>query len=372
MSSSTSSRAAPTHPQPYSSVSTPPNTGTVLTLSFFPATLSANTVTVWSGLYTTPEAAAEIERAHEGLVTWRDPDDGTRLYVWHPTAVGAPPKGFSRVTVRLAESPRLFERMIEDAVFRRLRELGFETKGEGWVNYRKPSLLAQVPVLASAVKEDIGIYPKIIAEVFFSKKPNGELLIGLVVDVLYTTRMQISAAEWKAAGLEHELLRTYVNLLPNTPEADRLPDLVGRCVGRIDGLRGETAILSDLRDRRLAAAALASIAPEPTRANLARYLGARYERAFAAGEKALTTQLRELVRPKSRHKFARGLVVERLQPSDTPYADDGLIIVPGVTVRFSDMATTGPDTFPVRRLVDPEYSFDGAGRKHDRKVDQGL
>lgn len=372
MSSRTSSRAAPAHAKPYSSSSTSPTTGTVLRLNFFPANLSATTVTVWSGLYTTPEAAAEIEGSHAGLVTWRDPDDGTRLYVWHPTAAFAPPKGFSPVTVRLAEAPKLFERMMEDAVYWRLEELGFESKGEGWVNYGRPSLLAQVPSLASAVKEDIGIYPKIIAEVFFSKKPNGELLIGLVVDILYTTRMQISAAEWTAAGLEQELRGTYVNLLPENPEADRLPDLVGRCVGRIDGLRGDTAVLSDLRDPRLAAAALGSIAPEPTRANLARYLAARYERAFKAGEKALTEQLRELVRPKSRHKFARGLVLERLQPADTPYADEGLTIVPGVTVRFGDMAETGPDTFPVRRLVDPEYSFDGAGQKHERKVDRGL
>jgi len=362
---------APTHQQPFNVTTTPPSTGTVLSLNFFPATLSASEVTVWSGLYTTPEAAAEIEHAHEGLVTWRDPDDGTRLYIWHPTAAFELPQGFSPVTVRLAESPRLFERMIEDAVFRRLRELGFESKGEGWVNYQRPSLLARVRALASEVKEDIGIYPKIIAEVFFSKKPDGELLIGLVVDILYTTRMQISAAEWKAAGLEEELIGTYVNLLPGNPDADRLPDVVGRCIGRIDGVRGDTAVLADLRDRRLAAAALTSIAPEPTRENLGRYLAARYERAFAAGERALTDQLRELVRPKNRHKLARGLVFERLQPSDTPYADEGLDIAPGVTVRFGDMAQTGA-VFPVRRLVDPEYSFDGAGHKHDRKVDQGL
>jgi len=329
-------------------------------------------VTVWSGLYTTAEAAAEIERSQAGLLTWRDPDDGTRLYAWHPSNGSSAPKGFSPVTVRLAEQPRLFERMIEDAVFRRMKELGFEERGAGWVNYQKPSLLAHVPSLATAVKEDIGIYPKIIAEVFFSKKPDGELMIGLVVDVLYATRMQISAAEWKAAGLEEQLRGIYVNLLPNNPEANRLPDMVGRCVGRIDGLRGETAILSDLRDRQLAAAALGSVAPEPTRVNLGRYLAARYERAYAAGEKALTQQLRELVRPKSRHKFARGLVLDRLQPEDTPYADEGLTIAPGVTVRFDDMAVTGADTFPVRRLVDPEYSFDGAGQKHERKVDQGL
>ena len=343
-----------------------------LTLNFFTATLSSDTVTVWCGLYGGPEAAAAIAANAPGVVTWRDPDEGTRLYLWHPKGVFTPPAGFLPVTVRLSESPRLFERLIEDAVFARLTELGFQEKGRGWVNYNRPSLLAQVPALGSAVKEDIGIYPKVIAEVFFTKTALDEVVIGLVVDVLYTTRMQISAAEWRAAGLDASLRGMYVNLLPGTAEAARYPQHVERCVGRIDGLRGDECVLADLRDPGLATAPLASVAPEPTRTNLGSYLAARYARAFEAGEKELLRHLRELVRPRTRYKFARGLVLERLQAPDSPYADDGLGILPGVTVRFGDMVSTRPETFPLRRLTVPEFSFDQSGDKYARRVDDGL
>ena len=289
MASRTQSRSAP-GPVGFAS----PATATVpLTMNFFTATLSSETVTVWCGLYGGPEAAAAIEANAPGVVTWRDPDDGTRLYLWHRRDGFSPPTGFLPVTVRLSESPRLFERLIEDAVFARLTELGFQEKGRGWVNYNRPSLLAQVPALASAVKEDIGIYPKVIAEVFFTKSAVDEVVIGLVVDVLYTTRMQISAAEWRAAGLDASLRGMYVNLLPGTAEAARYPQHVERCVGRIDGLRGDECVLADLRDPGLATAPLASVAPEPTRTNLGSYLAARYARAFATGEKELLFHLRE-------------------------------------------------------------------------------
>jgi Piwi domain len=43
-----------------------------------------------------------------------------------------------------------------------------------------------------------------------------------------------------------------------------------------------------------------------------------------------------------------------------------------VEVRFADMAEVGAETFPVRRLVDPEYSFDRSGGKYARRVDDGL
>ena len=368
MSERVSARPVPAPPaaRPYS----PSTTG--LTLNLFPARLSTTTVTVWSGLYPGPEQAEAFEVAQPGVVTWRDPDDNSRMYMWDPTKAFTPPAGFAEVTVRLDESPPLFERLIEDAVFARLAALGFQRKSEGWVNYGRPSLLAEVPQLASAVSEDIGIYPKIVAEVFFTKDASETLVIGLVVDVLYTTRMDVTAAEWIAAGLGEQLRGLYVTLVPTSDEAAKHPEDAGRCIGRIDGLRGDRCVLTDLRDPALATVPLVAIAPEPTRANLGLYLTTRYEKAYAAGEQALTRKLRELVRPRNRHKLARGLVLSRLQPPNTPYADDGIAILPGVTVRFGEMVQTSADSFPSRRLTDPEYSFDQAAAKYARKVDAGI
>jgi hypothetical protein len=343
-----------------------------LALNLFPATLSATAVTVWAGLYPGEQEASAIESRQPGVVTWRDPDDNSRMYTWHRQRDFVPPPGFVAVTVRLDESPRLFERLIEDAVYARLRELGFREKGHGWVNYGKKSLLTEVPALAAAVPESIGIYPKIIAEVFFTKAANESLVIGLVVDILYTTRMDVTASEWVSAGLSDELRGTYVSLVDGTAEAARFPYHIGRTIGRIEGLRGEQCVLADLRDVALSAAPLASVAPEPTRGNLGLYLTARYERAYAAGEPVLTRKLRELVRPQSRHKLATGLVLTRLQPKDTPYSDDGLQVLPGVHVRFGDMARASLDQFPLRKLNGPEYSFDQAGSKYSLRVDTGI
>ncbi len=186
------------------------------------------------------------------------------MYVWHRETEFVPPDGFVAVTVRLDETPRSFERLIEDAVYARLEALGFQRKGEGWVNYGKKSLLAEVPAPASTVRESIGIYPKIIAEVFFTKTANDALLIGLVVDVLYTTRMDVTAAEWVNAGLGDQLHGLYVALVGATEEAIRFPNHVGRTIGRIEGLRGGPLRLDpDLRTPVLSAVPL--ISPLPSR-----------------------------------------------------------------------------------------------------------
>jgi hypothetical protein len=349
-------------------------------LNMFPIALNTSSVTVWAGRWI-DGLDDDLRARHSGLTTWRDTDDGNRLYVWNPTTMlpetsAGVPAGFQEVTVTLEESPQLFERLITDAVEKRLAEIGFAPKGGGWVNYGKGSLLAAAPALASALargqRPNIGIYPKIIVEVFFTRDASERLSLGLVVDVLYTTRMDVTAAEWVAAGLTNEVRGKYVLLLEQAPEAQRHPTCAGRVVGRIDAVRDDRCVLSDRREPTLVELPLTSVAPEPTRANLACYLAARYEEAYQKGEKPLAAKLRELVRPAKRQELADALVMRRIEQDDGPYASDGLSIMPGVTARFSAMAPTDADTFPVRRLTDPEYSFDRAGKKYARRVDVGL
>ncbi len=78
------------------------------------------------------------------------------------------------------------------------------------------------------------------------------------------------------------------------------------------------------------------------------------------------------MRPRNRHKLATGLVLTRLQPKDTPYADDGLQILLYAHVRFNDMVRTNTDQFPLRKLNGAEYSFDQAGSKYGTRVDAGI
>src|SRR5574337_928844 len=107
-----------------------PNT---LALNLFPAELSSTTVTVWAGKYPGSEEADQLRRDNPGLTTWRDPDDGKRMYVWNATSnPSGIPVGFHDVTVSLEESPLLFQRLMNDAVARQMRNLGFQEKGGGW------------------------------------------------------------------------------------------------------------------------------------------------------------------------------------------------------------------------------------------------
>ena len=257
-----------------------------------------------------------------------------------------------------------------DAVRSRLTELGFvEKSGGGFVNYRSKNFL-EIPALAGVVGDSIGIYAKIVIEGFFTKSDSNNLVSGIIVDVLYTTKMDVTAAEWVAAGIGDALSGVYVKLAHGSAEAARFAQFEGAAVGRVAAVRGDRCVLDDVRDPAFSEMPLASIAPEPTRKNLTTYLLARHEHAYRLGEKDLLNKLREIVRPRTRHRYADALVLKRIQ-TDTA-SGGGLLLMPGVTVRFGAMARMGPEMFPARRLNTPEFSFDPAGEKFSRRVDEGL
>lgn len=297
------------------------------------------------------------------------------MYAWYvPDMAGPPLPDFNPVTVALDESPLLFQRLLDDAVRARLFGLGFVEKGGGFVNYDRPGLITKVPALAPVTEEAgtlIDIYPKIIYDVFVTRNAKGHVEVGVVVDVLYTTRMEITAAEWLAAGMGDRLRGVYVTLLADSPEATDFPEHAGRTVGRIDAIRGERCILSDPRDKTLTTAPLTSVAPEPTRANLAAYLLARYETSFRAGEAELSRMLRELVRPQMRSDYAAAVVHRRLQPRQGP-CSEGLQLCGDVRAKFRSAARGSGVTFPVEKIPDPEYSFDPVEMKYGSRVDKGL
>lgn len=337
-------------------------------VNFFPAAFSNNFVAVGVGRWTDGAAADQLREKHPGLRTWRDRADGTRLYAWFSDGRDEVLAGFRKVTVRLDESPMLFKRMLTDAVEKRFAELGFQRRGNGFVNYAKGSLLAHVPALAATASEPIGVYAKIIPRAHYTWNTEGELLLGLVVDVLYTTRLDIPSSEWIAAGLEDEVRDSYVVLLPETPEAELHPKLVGRSIGRVAGVRGRLALLHDCRDPEFAEVALSSCAPEPTRINLAAYLAARHAKAWADGEQELRAKIDKLVRPRRRHELARA-AVDRLTNGPV----DGLDVYGDLRAKFDGMLWTGSGAFPIAQLQEPTYSFDPASeRRTARRVDAGL
>lgn len=263
---------------------------------------------------------------------------------------------------------------MDDAVRTRLFELGFIEKGGGFVNYDRPGLIARVPALAAVAEEAearIDIYPKIVYDVFFTRNAEGRVEVGLVVDVLYTTRMEITAAEWVAAAMGDRLRGIYVTLLSDSPEAADYPEHVGRTVGRVEAIRGDRCFLSDPRDKTLVTARLTSVAPEATRTNLAAYLLARYENAYKAGEAALSKMLGEWVRPKMRFDYAAAVINRRLQP-DRGRHSEGLLLSGELRAKFKSPVRAGSAAFPLQRLPEPEYSFDPLEPKYGTRIDKGL
>ena len=156
---------------PYRATRPSTNSGDTLVTNFFPAEFSTDSVIVWAGRWTSREEIEALEAAHAGLATWRDPDDASRVYAWDADCPNAiPPIGFRAVTVSHSESPRLFQRLMLDAVHTRLAELGFAEKdGGGFVNYDSKNFLGEIPALSGVAGDTIGIYAKIIVEGFFTK-----------------------------------------------------------------------------------------------------------------------------------------------------------------------------------------------------------
>lgn len=339
-------------------------------LNFFPGTFTSQTASVWVGRWTDPDSTKALEDKIPGIRTWRDLTDGTRLIAWHPTRHLTAIPDCRKVTFTIEELPQLFERLVDDAVTARFSALGFTQKSHGFVNYQR-SLLAEIPALQATTSAPIGLFSKILTDVFFTRDVEETLVFGLTMDVVYTTRMDVPAAEWAMAGLTDKLPGTYVTLLSDAPESRQYPHLSGRVVGRVSGLRGDVAVLTDARDSTFGELPLTSIAPEPTRRNLELYLQARYQRAYSTGAAALTKRLRELVRPRKRFELIQAAMFRRLQ-SDELASSGGLLILPDLRVRFASPAKTASSTFPSRKLDEPMYSFDRGGDRLAPQVDEGL
>lgn len=335
-------------------------------LNFFPATFSHETVSVWMGVWTDKESAAALRERHPGLETWRD---GKHLFAWHPTEP-LPDKfdELSQVTVRFVENPRLFRRLADGAVRRKLAAAGFTKQGmRSFVNYGKGSLLAEIPSLAN-VTTNLGIYPRVVVRTWLVEENDRTPLCGLVVDVLYKTKVDISLQEWLEAGAITDPVGEDVILLSTAPEALSHPRSAGRVVGALAGIRGATAVLRDSRIEGVTELALSSVALYPTRYTLERYLSARFAREFSSARDALHARLAALVQPAKRLERIRLLKEKRLQPAGEP----PLAILPGVSVTFGDLAVAGSSRLPYQTLQPPEYNFDRAGDKRAKRVDDGL
>lgn len=336
-----------------------------LVLNIFPARFSAASAEVWVGLWRGPEHAASVADAVPGIVTWRDPTDESRLYAWCARGAIEAPEEFQPVTVAVDENPQMFQRLLDDAVRSRMLQLGFTDKHGSFVNYAKGSLLATIPALSDALKEPIGIYPRIVLEGFFTRDAKNTLVHGLVADVLYTTRFDVSVAELLRAGLGEALTGEYVLLMPDAPEAQNQPNLTRRVIGSIAGVRGNIVTLNDARDETLREVATTSIMPEPTRPMLEKYLAARYTASFTTGQGKLRDELRRLVKPDKRFSLTRAIRQRIVK-------DGPLQLLPGLTAELDGLLPVNTDAFPARLLSSPSFSFDAAGNKLERRIDSGL
>ena len=349
-----------------------------LVMNVFPAVFTAETASVLVGRWEGAEHAQALREQTPGLCTWCDRDDGNRMFAWHPEETGVSIEGMAAVTVRPEKDPKLFERLLRDGVDRRLKTLGFRNAGRyGYINEDTGNLLETLPALtAAAGNPEIGLYPRVVIQVLFTRDARGAFRFGLIVDVHYTTRFDVTAAEWLAAGLGSELRAGYVVLRPGTEEAERFPHLARCAIGQVDTIADGRCTLVHPREPKLAEVALTSICPERKFENLQRYLAARDEHAFYDHEQLLLDSLRDRVRPQYRHHLAWKLVFKRLHEPGVPETAT-IPLLPDLEVRFQDMAQAQRQTFPVRRYTRPRFSFDAAGMKYPdrpnlRRIDDCL
>lgn len=346
-------------------------------LNFFPIIFSSKTVNVFAGRRGDEMYRKSLINQYPNCVTWPDKTDGDRLYLWSTTDPDFKPlTEFAPVTVELDENPFLFERLLQDAVEARLQSAGFTKRGyRDFVNFSKGNLLEKVEPLNAALKQPIGIYPKIIVDAYFTAFSEKSLLLGLVVDVLYTTRVEIPLNEILAAGADLSGYNVYVKLHESASEAKDFPELVGRTIGKIAHTAGDWADLEDCRDEKLKRVRTNSVMLEPRREYLDAYLEARYEQNFSAGKQQIADKFKELISPAKKYQLIKALVDQRLMLAGDNGQVQPLVLLPGLTAQLAKMQAipASQTEFPVRYLQPPTYSFDPtANQFYSGRVDDGL
>jgi len=332
----------------------------------FPVVWGAEQVEVFVGPYGDDAAYRDLEEAREGWSCWRDRYDGSRVYIWrHDESAAFARNGFRLASVARSDNPALFCRIMLEGIDRHLSGLGFVQIGRrGYANWAVGNLLSRIQVTGFVPDPRVGIFPKIEIDSFLTGSGNEHPVIGLVVDIVYTSRLDIPVSELVSSGFD--VRGRYVKLRPGVGDSP----LQGFVVGRVVQVEQRNLVLEDRREQVSERIDPELCVLEASRRTLQDYLLQVHPEHYRFVIGALERVFKEFISPKKKLHFIEEFARRRLIGSD----GRNIQVAAGLELSLGAALSPNAETaiFRVRELLSPTYSFDPESSKTHSTADGGL
>ncbi len=317
--------------------------------------------------YVFPYSEAKLEQLRSDVpYTARCTREGDSIYCW--SEVSTVPDSIRDglpLLVTPIEHPRVFSRMVDAAVEKRLEQL--EIKRPRWrrrkyMNPQKGNLLNKIQ--GTAFDSRIGIFPSISAEPFFLKTKADEFVWALIVKIDTALRFEIPVAE--LTKLPMDCRQMYGRAI----SGELLEKFGTRLLGQISEVAGNELTLTDLRDGVPAKVDAGVVTAESSIENLYRYIDAAHTADAKALRSKVKTVMDDFNSPKVKYQNV-GVFKQRLTGNGTIQEIE---IQPGVSFKFVDSYQPRQDSevFQSRQLPPPRFCFDYAAKNVDTYPDRGL
>ena len=318
-------------------------------------------------VYEFPYSEDKLEQLRGALPkTARCSRDGDSIYAWSHTA--DLPSAFNEGTpllVTSAEHPRVFSRMIDAAVERRLEQIDIgraRWRRRRYMNPQKGNLLNKIR--GAIFDSRIGIFPSIGVEPFFLRTKREEFVWALIIKIDTALQFDIPVAELTI--LPMDCRQMYVRAI-----SGELAEKFGtRLLGQISDVAGAVLSLTDVREGVQAQVDAATVTVESSLENLYRYIDAAHTSSAKTLRSAVKLVMDEFNSPKAKHQNVE-VFKQRVTGNGTIREIE---IQPGVGFKFVDAYQPRPDSevFQSRQLATPRFCFDYAAKSVDTYPDRGL
>ncbi|MGD9893703.1 MAG: hypothetical protein AB7U18_20665, partial [Dehalococcoidia bacterium] len=253
-----------------------------------------------------------------------------------------------------------------DGIERHLCARGFaKVDRDSYVKWEAGNLCADLNVPGFAPDPRVAVSPRIALQSFVTRFGDGGPIVGLIVDVDYTVRVDVPLDVLIGAGFDPR--GKYVKLLPGAGGPDRYRNLL---IGRVETVEGADLVLDDLRDPDLRRVPAAWCILQSGWDSLEDYLRLVTGGRFGDLKGRIWAKFVHAISPKERLRLIEGFVRTKLVgPGGTL-----LSVGAGLTVSFGPVICPQEhtDRFPASYLENPSYSFDPESVKTDTTPDAGL
>jgi hypothetical protein len=310
-----------------------------------------------------------LKNTLKGYGVWREAD---KIFVWkrNSDVKTADMSGFENVELRLNDNPKLVSKMVREATYATMGELGFtKIPGRfGDFTFAKFSPAANFISVDKNCKTDerVGIFPRVIIETFFTSFSDS-VIYGLVVDFMTVNKLEIPMDEFYKLGIDCSDL--YVKLmLPENSQTERdLSFFNDRVVGKFKAMKDGVLGLSEVKEGFPSWIEAKYCFPEPTRNNINRYLLTVHEKDYRSFQNSYFQSIENFVKLETRYKYCESLI-QRITEKCPMDVSDKLKIRISPSYPLSEDKTE----FKPIMLLNPQFCFDYASKKLNYRPDDGL